>query len=386
MKNYFIVVLLLISTVLNADFNFGECSGSGTFEQEIHKYKTYEDAALVGSIPRGIKGLHIELISNKDVDIRLYGENEDKIVHWPYGILKKGTQETKPYQSVNVTYSGYNGKNGEKGHEFIEVHGSTPAAMTMKAFGYRAGYATVNYSWTGKVGCTPEKGGQGHFTQTLKSKAISLVGTIPPHVNNVEINLTSDKDLDIQLYGVDGTAIASWKPTGLMAGATKQSIMYHDMNITWSGYNGVNGHKGHEYINITGDTTEMLVMKVYGYEAGTADVTYSWGIQPTDTMPPVITLNGDANVTLQQGDIYVELGATAVDDVDGNLSVDINGTVDTNTTGIYVLTYTAKDSAGNEASESRVVSVEENLITLESLFVSPNFSLINSPLFPCMEK
>jgi len=49
------------------------------------------------------------------------------------------------------------------------------------------------------------------------------------------------------------------------------------MNITWSGYNGTHGHKGNEYITITGETSEMLVMKVFGYQAGEADVTYSWG-------------------------------------------------------------------------------------------------------------
>jgi len=356
MKNYCIVVLLLMATVLNAEFNFGECSGSGTFEQQIHKFKDYEDVAIVGNIPQGIKGLHIELISKKDVDIRLYGENEDKIVHWPHGILKKMYKETKPYKSINITYSGYNGKKGERGHEFININGVTPTSMTMKAFGYKAGYATVNYSWTGKMGCTPEKGGKGHFSQILQKKAISLVGTIPPHVNNVKINLTSEKDLDIQLYGVDGTAIASWKPTGLMSKGYKQSIIYHDMNITWSGYNGTNGKKGNEYINIAGDTTEMLVMKVFGYESGSADVTYVWGTQPIDTTPPVITLNGDANVTLHQGDTYVELGATATDNVDTNVTVDINGTVDTSTLGKYILTYTATDSSGNSVSVSSSIT------------------------------
>jgi len=51
------------------DFDFGGCQGSGTFEQQIHKYQNYEDAAIVGEIPEGIKGLKVSLISNKDVDI-----------------------------------------------------------------------------------------------------------------------------------------------------------------------------------------------------------------------------------------------------------------------------------------------------------------------------
>lgn len=277
MKKILLLIALLI-TQINANFVFSECSGSGTFEQEIEYYgDSYENAVTVGTIPAGIEGLRVELISDKDVDIRLYGANNEKIVHWPYGLLRKSYLETKLYQDVNVTYSGYNGVDLNKGHEFIEVNGSTPEEMTMKAFGYRSGYATVNYSWTGKEGCTSEPNGTGTFQQTILDKETTLVGTIPPNINNVKINLTSETDIDIQLYGADGTPIIAWSPTGLLSGPSVQNIVYNDMNITWSGYNGIDGEKGHEYIHIEGNTTEMLVMKVYGYEAGNAEVTYSWG-------------------------------------------------------------------------------------------------------------
>lgn len=43
--------------------------------------------------------------------------------------------------------------------------------------------------------------------------------------------------------------------------------------------------------------------------------------QIIDTTPPTITLIGEANMTLSQGDTYVELGATANDDMDGNLTI-----------------------------------------------------------------
>ncbi|CAA6824551.1 MAG: Secreted protein [uncultured Sulfurovum sp.] len=268
--------MTLLVTTLWSNFDFGECSGSGTFEQQIEYYDgNYENAVTVGSIPQGIEGLHVELISDNDVDIRLYAENEDKIVHWPYGLQSQATEQTKLYQNVPIKYSGYNGINGEKGDEFIEVLGVNPTTMTMTAFGYRAGYATVNYSWTGKENCTPSPSGTGSFTQTLQTNATSFVGTIPPNIHNVTITLTSSKDLDIQLYGEDATAIVSWNPIGLLSGAREQTIQYNGMDITWSGYNGIDNQKGHESIIITGMTSEMLVMKVYGYEAGEADVTYS---------------------------------------------------------------------------------------------------------------
>jgi hypothetical protein len=40
-----------------------------------------------------------------------------------------------------------------------------------------------------------------------------------------------------------------------------------------------------------------------------------------DATPPVITLNGDAEITVFQGQPFVDQGATALDDYDGNLLV-----------------------------------------------------------------
>jgi len=76
-----------------------------------------------------------------------------------------------------------------------------------------------------------------------------------------------------------------------------------------------------------------------------------------DVIPPVITLNGEANVTVVEGDVYEELGATAIDDVDANVSVAISGNVDTLVVGQYTVTYTAIDSAGNRATLTRTVNI-----------------------------
>ena len=73
---------------------------------------------------------------------------------------------------------------------------------------------------------------------------------------------------------------------------------------------------------------------------------------------PVITLIGDAAMTLNLGDTYTEQGATATDDLDGSLSVVVAGdTVDPNTAGVYTVTYTATDGVGNSATVNRVVTV-----------------------------
>jgi hypothetical protein len=87
----------------------------------------------------------------------------------------------------------------------------------------------------------------------------------------------------------------------------------------------------------------------------------------TDTTPPVITLNGEASITLEQNAVYTEQGATALDAVDGNVTVSIGGSVDTSVAGIYVIIYTAMDKNGNEISVSRKVNVFKNI---QNLFLS----------------
>ena len=65
---------------------------------------------------------------------------------------------------------------------------------------------------------------------------------------------------------------------------------------------------------------------------------------------------------------YIDQGAQWNDIVDGNGSADANGTVDSNTPGIYQITYSATDTAGNEAEPVvrtiQVVDSQAPVITL----------------------
>ena len=81
-----------------------------------------------------------------------------------------------------------------------------------------------------------------------------------------------------------------------------------------------------------------------------------------DSVAPVITLIGSASVSLEVGATYTDAGATALDNVDGDItgSVSLSGTVDVNTVGAYTLTYSASDATGNVAtSVTRTVVVEK---------------------------
>ena len=72
-----------------------------------------------------------------------------------------------------------------------------------------------------------------------------------------------------------------------------------------------------------------------------------------DNTPPVITLLGEATVTIEVGSTYSDAGATA----DGGETVTSSGTVDTSTVGTYTITYSATDAVGNTGTAIRTVNV-----------------------------
>ncbi len=79
----------------------------------------------------------------------------------------------------------------------------------------------------------------------------------------------------------------------------------------------------------------------------------------TDHVAPVVTLAGVATLEIAHGLAFTDPGATATDDVDGDLTANIvvTGAVDTATAGLYMLIYSATDVAGNTGSVSRAVAV-----------------------------
>ena len=79
-----------------------------------------------------------------------------------------------------------------------------------------------------------------------------------------------------------------------------------------------------------------------------------------DLLGPVITLNGTASVNLEFGKPYDEQGATATDDVDGEVEVTVEGSVGADV-GIYMIYYLATDKAGNKSIIERRVKVEKFL-------------------------
>ncbi len=76
-----------------------------------------------------------------------------------------------------------------------------------------------------------------------------------------------------------------------------------------------------------------------------------------DLFAPVISLNGADMVVIEEGEIYVDTGATATDNVDPSVEVSTSGFIDSNTAGTYSLTYSATDVANNTATKTRTIKV-----------------------------
>ena len=78
-----------------------------------------------------------------------------------------------------------------------------------------------------------------------------------------------------------------------------------------------------------------------------------------DTTPPVITLTGDSVMSLTQGAVFTDPGATANDGVDGDISSKVVATItiDPSQPGTQTIEYAVVDRAGNIAKIQRLVDV-----------------------------
>ena len=88
---------------------------------------------------------------------------------------------------------------------------------------------------------------------------------------------------------------------------------------------------------------------------GVSTVTATRAVEVVDTTPPVITLNGANPMIVDLRSVFTDPGATALDACAGSKPVTSSGAVDTNTTGIYQITYTATDGTNTATTVRKVI-------------------------------
>lgn len=166
----------------------------------------------------------------------------------------------------------------------------------------------------------------------------------------------------------DGPGRDTTPPLITLSGANPQIIMVSEAYVE---------HGATATDNRDGDLTASIVIDASAVDSsvpGTYQVTYNVSdaagnaaamvtrtVIYEDRTPPVITLQGDNPQVIILGSPYVELGATATDNVDGDLTNDIaidTSSVNLAAIGDYDVTYDVSDAAGNAAvTLIRVVTV-----------------------------
>jgi LPXTG-motif cell wall-anchored protein len=235
---------------------------------------------------------------------------------------------------------------------------------------------TPNVTTSGKVNA--DKIGQYVVSYDVKDSSGNVADTVKRTIHVVDttkpiISLKGETDKTIEVHN-----------SYVDPGATATDNYDEDItsNITKSGE--VNTDKVGDY-SISYDVKD---------NSNNAADTAKRVIHVVDTTNPIIALKGDSDEIIEVNHDYVEKGATATDNYNGDISKDIviSGSVDTHKLGDYVITYNVKDAANNSASTVRrtvhVVDSTKPVITLKgdteqtievhSKYVDPGVTLIDN--------
>jgi|GEM_PF-3060877 len=184
----------------------------------------------------------------------------------------------------------------------------------------------------------------------------SLLRSLPPTISGSGVYL-SDYDNPATVADVQATLTATDDPDGDL---TSEITVYDD--------------------NFTGNETVLgnhdIIFQVEDAAGNVSQFTVT--VSVVDITAPVITLVGDASITLGIGDTFTDPEVTVTDNVDSSPTWSYDGGahgVDTSTPGTYTVTYLSTDSSGNEATPvTRTVIVEDT----EAPYVQSNVQTITT--------
>jgi len=259
-------------------------------------------------------------------------------------------------------------------------------------------YDGPSATWTNVITLTtPEQGASSQSTQTLNIAVTSL----PAGGANYRIYKTNAQGNDyfapaqtLQLgpnpitvgsVGFDRTVKIQFSSGGVeFNDLTVNSVTQYPgpPQITLNGAASVDAPSGSPYTDLGATAVDDIGDSVTPVLTGTVDTstlgdyeliytatdvngessiaTRTVTVITVDTEDPVVTLNGQSSLTLTQGDVFTDAGANVTDNSGESITAVVSGdTVDTSVPGVYTITYTATDSAGNSGSATRTVTVVE---------------------------
>lgn len=166
------------------------------------------------------------------------------------------------------------------------------------------------------------------FLDALNSEAHFKTFTVAGQVGTTAINVAART---VTLFTTNTTNLSTLVPTFTVSTGA----------VTRIGFD----------LQTSGETVQNFTLPII-YTIQAEDGTFvNWTVTiQRDLTRPVVTLLGATSITLARGcQTYTEPGFTATDNVDGTITnrVVVAGTVNTNVIGVYTLTYTVTDAAGN---------------------------------------
>jgi hypothetical protein len=232
------------------------------------------------------------------------------------------------------------------------------------------------------------------FTDPGASAADQCEGDVPVTIGGDIVNTSVTGVYTITYDAEDsaGNSAAQVTRTVTVEDTTAPVISLNDGDLTVEcgsgftdpGATAADQCEGDVPVTVGGDTVNTNVTGDYIITYNAADSVGNIATQVTrtvtvsDTQGPVITLLGDAEITVECQDEFLDPGATALDQCEGAVSVEValqesadKGVVplvDIGTPGLYVLVYSALDSAGNAALPvTRTVNVVDTTPPVASL-------------------
>lgn len=183
--------------------------------------------------------------------------------------------------------------------------------------------------------------------------------------NGVTATLANDVYTITPALSLDGADVFN----SLSVVVTDNNIDTSNVSVYIDGNTEANGYMQYDSVsnvwNYTGQTsrpdfstgTHSLVATFKDLAGNTKKLTANF---TTDNIAPVIKLLGDSSTDITYGSKYIDTGATASDDTNGDITSNITmvNPVDTSVIGQYTVTYNVSDNAKNKAREvTRTVNV-----------------------------
>ena len=207
-----------------------------------------------------------------------------------------------------------------------------------------------------------------------QDKKISICyGTI---FNCKKVEVIKEGEVDTKHIG-EYTLVYKYKINNNLNKLEKKVIVYDDIKpeiivdseLSFCKNGKVGKGKYHANDNYDGDITDKVKLSIEGDKSYLEVIDSSNNKESIEvsalefTSEPIITLNGNDNIYMYLGGNYSEKGASASDICDGDLTdkIEINGSVNVNQVGTYVITYKVTNSDGKSVEAKRNVIVQKRV-------------------------